>query len=185
MENFCNIKVELTAVKGKKKKIMSPYGEINFYRHVYQSSWGGTTYVPADKGARIVSKATPRLAKIIGYQYAQSSSKEVIESMKLSHNLGLNAYIQDLSSSLSAICTEKQGKWTYAIPEHIVSQTTSIALSRDGTTTRIKSEGYRETMCGSLSCYNLQGDTIATKNVNKYGNDEWVCASSVISFPIP
>ena len=134
---------------------------MDFYRHVYQSSLGGTTYVPADRRARIVSKATPRLAKIIGYQYAQSSSKDVIACMKLSHDLDLNvSYVQDLSSSLSSICTQKQDKWTYAIPEHIVSQTASIALSRDGTTTRIKSEGYRETMCGSLSCYNLEGQRI-------------------------
>ena len=134
---------------------------MDFYRHVYQSSLGGATYVPADKQARIVSKATPRLAKIIGYHYGQTASREVIQSMKLSHDLDLNvSYIQDLSSSLSAICEEKKDKWTYLIPQHIVSQTTSIALSRDGTTTRIKSEGYRETMCGSLSCYDSEGERI-------------------------
>lgn len=140
---------------------MSPYGQVVYYRHVYQSSIGGSTYVPADERARLITKTTPRLAKIIGYHYAQNSSKEVIESMKLSHDLDLNvSYVQDISNSLAAICEEKQDKWTYSIPDSIVSQTIHIAFSRDGTTTRIKSAGYRETMCGSLSCYDAKGERI-------------------------
>lgn len=140
---------------------MSPYGVVDYSRHVYQSCLGGTTYVPADQRARLITKTTPRLAKIIGYHYGQSSSRTVIESMKLSHDLALNvSYIQDVSNSLAVVCQDKQDKWSYSIDDSIIKQTTHIAFSRDGTTTRIKSEGYRETMCGSLSCYNSKGERI-------------------------
>lgn len=132
-----------------------------YERHVYQSSLGGKTYVPADKEARLVGKTSPRLAKIIGYNYANMSSLEVQGSLKLSHDLWLNvSMIQDISSLLASICIEKQSDYSYELSPELVKQTTTIAISRDGTTTRIKGQGYRETMCGSLTCYDKDGNRL-------------------------
>src|SRR4051794_28466706 len=43
----------------------TPYGEVVVDRHVYQTGYGGATFCPLERDARIVLTSTPRLAKQI------------------------------------------------------------------------------------------------------------------------
>jgi hypothetical protein len=52
--------------KGKlPKTYQTPYGSVEIYRHVYQSSEGGTTVCPLEVDGRIILTSTPRFAKQI------------------------------------------------------------------------------------------------------------------------
>src|SRR3954466_12871897 len=58
--------------KGKlKKEYQTPYGVAPVSRQVYQSSWGGKTYCPLDRDARIVVSSTPKFAKMVSHKYAE------------------------------------------------------------------------------------------------------------------
>ena len=72
------------------------------------------------------------------------------------------SWIRDISSCVSDKMIEVEEKWSYAIEEEKLEQTKMVALSLDGTTTRINSEKYKETMCGTLSLYDKQGDRLHT-----------------------
>ncbi len=52
------------------KTYQTPHGGVKVNRHVYQTSKGGKIYVPMEAGARIMSSATPRFAKMIASKYA-------------------------------------------------------------------------------------------------------------------
>ena len=128
---------------------------------MYQSSRGGRTYVPMEIDGRIISRATPRLAKMVSGKYAEGSSQQVVKDFKDSHCVDLNrSYVQDLSRCVSEIMIEKEGKWHYKIEKQKLSKTAIVSISRDGTTSLIKGEGYKETMCGSISLYDRKGDRL-------------------------
>ena len=59
-----------------------------------------------------------------------------------------------------------------------------ISVGRDGTTTAIRGEGYRETMCGTISFYGSDGDrmhTIYSACAPEYGKKTF---DSVLSMEI-
>ena len=147
---------------------------------MYQRSIGGTTHVPCDKGSRIIEKATPRLAKIIGYKYAQNGAMEVKKDLKISNRVDYNmSYIQDLISRLSTICEEKEYLWSYEIPEEILKETASVSVSRDGAMVGMTEGGYREAMGGVLSLCDKIGKSIYTVYIAKspeYGKEKFNAA---------
>jgi hypothetical protein len=50
--------------KGKLPKVFNtPYGVVSVERHVYQPAEGGKTFCPMEEAARMIRKATPRLAR--------------------------------------------------------------------------------------------------------------------------
>jgi hypothetical protein len=73
------------------------------------------------------------------------------------------------------IAREQEMEGRYDLPQmkEVVSY---IAVSRDGTTTPILQEGYRETMCGILSFYSSKGErmqTIYTACAPEYGKSSF------------
>ena len=109
---------------------------------------------------------------MVSWKYGQLPASKVSEDLELNHcRKTSRKLIQNLGSVVGEIALEKEMEWSYALPEmqEVVSH---ISVSRDGTTTPILKEGYRETMCGTLSFYNSKGDrmhTIYTACAPEYG----------------
>ena len=145
----------------RKKKYQTPYGEIELSRHVYQSSRGGRTVVPLEEGARVLGRSyTPRFAKIVSWKYSQMSERRVVEDMQEHHRRPMSrALVKRVSAVVAEVAQQREFEWSYDLPEfeEVISH---ISISRDGTTTPIRSEGYRETMCGTISFYTKQGDRL-------------------------
>jgi hypothetical protein len=116
-----------------------------------------------DRGAKLFKKSTPRLAKLISSKYSRMSAGNVTRDYEESRLIKLNrSWIQDLSSCVSDKMIELEQRWSYSISKAKLMETKVVGLSLDGTTTRIKSERYKETMCGTLSLYNSKGDRLHT-----------------------
>lgn len=129
--------------------------------------------VPMEEGARIIGKsATPKLAKMVGWKYAQLPASKVAEDMRLNHARPVSrTLVQRLGRCVGQIALDKEFEWAYGLPDfgEVVA---SVAIGRDGTTTAIVGGGYRETMCGTLSLYNGKGErlhTIYTACAPEYG----------------
>jgi len=126
-----------------------------------------------EERSRIIgSSSTPRFAKMVSWKYGQLPASKVSEDMEMNHSRKTSRkLIQSLGALVGEVAREKEFEWVYDIPAmpDVVSH---ISVSRDGTTTPILNEGYRETMCGTLSFYNSKGDrmhTIYTACAPEYG----------------
>ena len=146
-------------------------------RHVYQSSAGGQIVVPMEERARIIGRScTPRFAKMVSWKYAQLPASKVSEDLAQHHSRKTSRkLIQHLGALVGEVALEKEFEWSYDIPvmEEVVSH---VSVSRDGTTTPILGEGYRETMCGTLSFYDAKGErmhTIYAACAPEYGKDSF------------
>jgi hypothetical protein len=69
--------------------------------------------------------------------------------------------IQRLGDKVSEIVIENEREMEYELPK-MPDPVHSISIGIDGTTSPIRGEGYRETMCGTLSLYNKQGERMHT-----------------------
>lgn len=129
---------------------------------MYQSSEGGKTYVPLEDRARIIGASTPRLGKLVQSKYVEGGAGWVVSDLAEDRSLKLSRhFVQDLSESVSKVMIDKQMSWSYALPESIdEAQIQSVSISRDGTTTHIIDQGWRETMCGSIMLNDAQGSPL-------------------------
>jgi hypothetical protein len=115
-----------------------------------------------DKCHIIGGTSTPRFAKIVSWKYAQMAASKVSEDLGINHARPTSrCLIQRLSSCVGDIARVKEFEWSYELPE-FESVVSHIAVGRDGTTTPIVKEGYRETMCGTISLYNQKGERLHT-----------------------
>jgi hypothetical protein len=167
--------VKYTSKGEEKKKFQSPWGELNLTRHVYQSSSGGQTISPMENKARIIgSSITPRFAKMVSWKYAQLPASKVSDDLRINHvRKTSRMLIQKIGALVGEIAREKEFEWTYSLPE-FEEVITHVSIGLDGTTTPILKEGYRETMCGTLTFYNATGDrmhTIYTACAPEYGKE--------------
>jgi len=106
--------------------------------------------------------STPRFAKMVSWKYAQLPASKVSEDLKMNHCRATSrCLIQRLSASVGDVARANEFEWSYALPE-LPSVVSHIAVSRDGTTTPILKEGYRETMCGTISLYDAKGGRMHT-----------------------
>jgi hypothetical protein len=130
---------------------------------VYQSSGGGPTVVPMERRCHVIGgTSTPRFAKMVSWKYAQLPAGKVSEDLLLNHCRPTSCcLIQRLSQSVGALAQEHEFDWRYALPE-FTDVVSHIAVGRDGTTTPIIKQGYRETMCGTISLFNAKGDRMHT-----------------------
>jgi hypothetical protein len=60
---------KLTSKGQQSKEFQTPYGPVEVFRHVYQFSTGGQTYIPLDIGCKIINTSTPKFAKMGLYQH--------------------------------------------------------------------------------------------------------------------
>lgn len=71
-------------------------------------------------------------------------------------------YIQQISSAIGKQIELGELKWDYHLPKEVLSQTKMVSIGRDGTTTYIRKEGYREVMSGTISFHNEKGERLHT-----------------------
>jgi hypothetical protein len=157
------------------KSYQTPYGEVVLCRHVYQTNEGGCTFCPLDNDARIITSATPKLAKTVSSKYSESSAIQVQKDLATNHGRHLSKqYIQSLSQSIGNLIAEKKN-WNYDIDvskEHVKT----ISLSLDGTCMLLCNEGYRQAMVGSISLYYFGGERLYTRYVAlppEYGKEQF------------
>ncbi len=144
------------------KAYQTPYGEINVERHVYQSSEGGKTYCPLEVDTRIVVTSTPRFSKIVSNKYATMPSTRV--SNDLADNHGRNvarSYLQNLSEAVGQIAQTVEDQRHYALPG-LSSEVETVSIGVDGANLLLCQEGYRETMVGTISFYDKEGERLHT-----------------------
>lgn len=152
--------VRMTSKGQVTKRYETPYGSVDFSRHVYQTSTGGKTYCPLDENARIITSSTPRFAKIITHKYARGSAREVSEDLSMNHGRTVaRSFLQNVVNVIGAIAQATEESWEYAIPaqDDIVK---TISVSLDGTCILMRKEGYREAMAGVISLYNTAGERL-------------------------
>lgn len=131
--------------------------------------------VPLEKRARIIGRTTtPHFARMVSWKYTHLSAAVVEEDLLRNHARPTSRkLIQRIGAAVGEVARDKEFEWKYALPpfDEVVSH---IAISRDGTTTPILGEGYRETMCGTISFYSKPGDrlhTIYTACAPEYGKE--------------
>lgn len=69
--------------------------------------------------------------------------------------------IKDLSNDVGNLIEQQERNWTYAMPLQAIEAQT-VSLGRDGTTMYLRSDGYRETMNGTISFYDKAGNRVHT-----------------------
>src|SRR3954454_23537915 len=149
---------KLTTKGTVEKDYQTPYGVATVARHVYQGPQGGPTYCPLDRDARIIISSTPRFAKVLSHKYAEFSSPRVQVDLAENHGRSVSrCLIQDVADAVAAAAMAKEEDWSYALPRFEVPPAT-VSISLDGTCTLMGEDGWRETMVGTLSFYDAEGE---------------------------
>jgi hypothetical protein len=154
------------------KDYQTPYGPATVERHVSQSPQGGATYCPLDRDARIIVSSTPKFAKMVSSKYAEFGSTRVRSDLRDNHGRAVSrCLVQDVADAVAAVALAKEEDWSYHLPKMEVPPTT-VALSLDGTCTLMCEDGWRETMVGTISFYDREGErqhTIYLAATPEYG----------------
>lgn len=154
----------------------TPYGKINWSRHVYQSSSGGRIYCPADRSGRLVKKSTPRLAKLLQEDYADLPARRVIKRFEDHHQVSYSKdLVRDLHNHLSDHLKEVEERWSYqTAPVDVLKKVATVSISRDGAMAHMldgkesspkRVAGWRECMCGVICLYDDELECIHTTYV--------------------
>ena len=157
------------------KSYQTPYGEVVLCRHVYQTNEGGCTFCPLDNDARIITSATPKLAKMVSSKYSESGATHVQKDLESNHGRHLSKqYIQSLSQSIGSLIAEKKN-WNYDI-DVSVDHVKTISFSLDGACMLLCNDGYRQAMVGSISLYYFGGERLYTRYIAlppEYGKEQF------------
>ncbi len=144
------------------RKYQTPYGETSIDRHVYQNSRGGKTFCPLENNARIIRKATPRLAMQLSHKYNQSNVQAVCRDLEQNNNRKVSrSFVQNIVDWVGSIACAKEQNWEYSLPK-INDHVASVVVSMDGANILIRDDGWREAMVGVISLYNSQGKRLNT-----------------------
>jgi len=142
------------------KTYQCPFGEFELCRHVYQNNEGGSTYCPLDNDARILVFSTPKFAKMVSQKYSQSGSVQVQRDLKENHGRNISrTYIQDISGAVGKVASDKPWKYSAGVSS---SEVSNISISLDGTCMLLRDDGWRQSMVGSISLYDLEGERMHT-----------------------
>jgi hypothetical protein len=154
------------------KDYQTPYGVADVKRHVYQSPQGGMTYCPLERDGRIIVTSTPKFAKMVSSKYAAFGSPGVSRDLEDNHGRSASrCLIQDLSDAVAAVALAKEEDWSYHLPK-LDKPVQTVAVSLDGTCAYLCDDGYRETMVGTISFYDREGErqhTIYLAATPEYG----------------
>src|SRR5512143_2448458 len=169
--------VKFTSKGPVEKDYQTPYGVATVARHVYQSPQGGPTYCPLDRDARIVVTSTPRFAKVLSHKYAEFSSPRAQVDLEKNHGRSVSrCLIQDVADAVAAAVLAKEEAWGYALPK-LEGPPTTVAVSLDGTCLLMGEDGWRETMVGTLSFYDRDGErqhTVYLAATPEYGKAKFL-----------
>ena len=150
--------IKLTSKGQIPKDYQTPYGMATVERHVYQSPQGGATYCPLDRDARIIVSSTPKFAKMVSSKYAEFGSARVQHDLRDNHGRTLSrCLVQDIADAVAAVALAKEEDWSYHLPK-METPPATVAFSLDGTCTLMCEDGWRETMVGTISFYDGEGE---------------------------
>jgi hypothetical protein len=154
----------------------TPYGTISVLRHVYQTSEGGKTFCPLEEDARMILNATPKLAKLVSYKYAEAGADAVVDDLLECHHRRIsNRYVKSLGDTVGAYAVAKEETWNYALPK-FERPCASIAIGVDGTCMLLQEDGWRVAMAGTIAFYDAQGErlhTIYAGATPEYGKEKF------------
>ncbi len=140
------------------KTYQSPYGEVSVERNVYQNNRGGKIYVPLERAARIINRATPRFAKVVSDKYARFHANEVCSDLLVNHGRRISkAAVQNLAECVGAIAAAKEESWEYCTPK-LEQEVATVVCGLDGAMLQTVDDGWRESMAGTLSLYDADGE---------------------------
>lgn len=142
------------------KQYHTPYGKVDVKRHVYQTSKGGRIYCPLETSARIIERATPRMAKLLSSKYARLNANETRSDLEDNHGCRVSVcYLQKVADAVGTIAQAKEEDWDYRTP-HVEDAVGTVSLSLDGAMVPMRDGGWRESMVGSISLYDLEGERL-------------------------
>jgi len=148
---------KLTSRSTSNKTYQTPYGAVEVERHVYQTSKGGKIYCPLENKANIIQGATPKFAQQISHKYSTMNAPSVCRDLADNHHRKIShSYLQDVSEWVGSIAQAKEEVWEYDLPK-VEEAIGSIVISLDGAYVLMREEGYRETMVGNISLYDVSG----------------------------
>jgi len=84
-------------------------------------------------------------------------------------------YVAKLSEAVATIAQLKEDVWEYDLPK-LESPVASIGIGIDGTYVRIKEEGWREAMTGTIALYDKKGNRLHTAYIAaspEYGKEKF------------
>jgi hypothetical protein len=164
--------IKLTSKGPLPKDYQTPYGVATVERHVYQGPQGGATYCPLERDARIVVSSTPKFAKMVASKYAEFGSARVRHDLGDNHGRAVSrCLVQDIADAVAAVALAKEEDWSYHLPK-LEAPPATVALSLDGTCALMCADGWRETMVGTISFYDREGErqhTIYLAATPEYG----------------
>ncbi len=149
--------IRWTAKGTVEKLYQTPYGATLVARHVYQTYEGGKTFCPLDQAARIVVSSTPRFAKIVSHKVADSPTTVVQRDLEENHGRHVSrGFVHDVAEAVGAIAQAKEETWHYDTPE-MACPIACVAISMDGAIMRMRDDGWREAMTGTVALYDVTG----------------------------
>jgi hypothetical protein len=115
----------------------------------------------------INGNTTPRFGKLLSWKYSEMSSGRLIEDLLENHGRVISRkFVQQTMTRVGEMIRKPIEEWSYILPPDLPA-VEAISISRDGTTSPIKGQGYRETMNGSISLFDKLGNRVHTIYVAK------------------
>lgn len=110
-----------------------------------------------ERGAHLLTQASPALVKMLAWKYCHLSAGQVVEDLRAHQGVVYSPnFVRAVHHRLGDLINDHEAEWSYALPVP-AQAVSSVAVSRDGTTVPLVGEGYRETMVGTISVYDEQG----------------------------
>ena len=115
-----------------------------------------------EEGARIIRQSTPKFAKMISSKYGDLGSRKVQKDLAENHGRKVSRnYIQKTAKAVGELVLKKEKEWEYILPKK-TKKTTIVSIGLDGTTSYLVGQGYRETMSGTISFIDKEGNRLHT-----------------------
>jgi len=104
------------------------------------------------------------------------ASADVISDLKENHGLKLeNNYIQNISYRVGRLYLKMEDEIEYKLPQ-IDKEIATVGIGMDGTCSYVGNNGWRETMVGTISLYDKEGNrlhTVYTSEAPEYGKGKF------------
>ena len=105
------------------------------------------------------------------------SAKDTLDDLRLNHGREISKrYLQEVSETICGIVENKETVWEYVLPE-LESKVATISFSMDGAMLPTCTDGWRESMVGTVSLFDAEGErqhTIYIGEPPEYGKSNFM-----------